>query len=221
MIGVGVGARLGRKEILGFVETLRREKVIDEVESYNFDDARALKGKFRPNGVNPDFVFSVDVPYRERLYSFTGTSEESQESRLRGFSIIDETVRKIYPKTSKWCVAENHDPRDGWLPYCEFVKKSASAEICVDLFRLDPEEGFSFRIPEALWLNRKIISNRLCLKEEVFYSPERIFLIGVDPIERLRSFLEADIEPLSIEILNFYDTRLWWTENDPVWESRE
>ena len=91
----------------------------------------------------------------------------------------------------------------------------------MDLFRLDPNEGFSFRIPEALWLNRKIISNRLCLQKEDFYSPERIFLIGLDPIERLRSFLEKDVEPLPKKILCRYDSRLWWMEGDPSQEVYE
>lgn len=96
------------------------------------------------------------------------------------------------------------------------MKLYARSEVYVDLYRVDEDEGFSYRIPEALFLNRKIISNRTILHDESFYSPERIFLIGIDPIERLKSFLETDIEPLPEEVLRLYDSRLWWTDDDPM-----
>lgn len=209
-----------RDRIVELLTNLRATRVVDSVESYDFDDAKVLKGKFRPNGVDPDFILSTDVSYRERLCHFSGASEVKSEktSRINDFAAVMDKLKTLYPNTSKWSVVKNHDPRNKWLPYEEFVKVSSRSEICVDLFRLDPEEGFSFRIPEALWLNRKIISNRLCLRKEPFYSSERIFLIGIDPIERLRSFLETDIEPLPKEILRLYDTRLWWTEDDPAQE---
>lgn len=209
-----------RDKIVELLKNLLATKVVDSVESYDFEDAKILRGKFRPNGVDPDFILSTDVSYRERLCHFSGASEvkSGKTSRINDFVALMDELKTLYPNTSKWSVVKNHDPRQKWLPYEEFVKISSRSEVCVDLFRLDPEEGFSFRIPEALWLNRKIISNRLCLRKEPFYAPERIFLIGVDPIERLRAFLEADIEPLPKEILRLYDTRLWWTEDDPAKE---
>ena len=41
------------------------------------------------------------------------------------------------------------------------------------------------------------------------------FLIGKDDISTLQSFLEKDIDPLPREILNQFDSRLWWTDRDP------
>lgn len=213
------GLEMTREQVFRFVDAVRKEGIVDDVESYDFADAKALKCKYRPNGANPEFMSLIDVPYRERLYSFTGTSGhgKAKDERLRDLNVVSNAIKTLYPKISDWCVEKNCS-HDDWLPYVKFAKNSASAEIYVDLFREKPEEGFSFRIPEALWLNRKIISNRKCLQKEPFYSPERIFLIGVDSVERLRSFLEMDVEPLSREVIRFYDTRLWWTEDDPVQE---
>lgn len=221
---IKTGEGMNQEEIVAFVDALKRDGVIDEVESYDLTGAKILGGKFRPNGIDPDFILGADVPYRERLYYFSGTTKQqktNESSRLSSFFDVVEAVQTLYPNTNVWNVAKNHDSKEKWLPYVEFVKMSSRSEVYVDLYRIDPNEGFSFRIPEALWLNRKIISNRSCLQKERFYSPERIFLIGVDPIERLRSFLETDIEPLSTEILQFYDTRLWWTKDDPAKEVYE
>lgn len=61
----------------------------------------------------------------------------------------------------------------------------------------------------------------MILREEPFYSPERVFLIGVDPLSRLQSFLESDIEPLPESILRLYDASLWWTAEDPRRDDRQ
>lgn len=89
------------------------------------------------------------------------------------------------------------------------------SEIFVDLVRISQSEGYSYRIPEAIILNRKIITNRITVLDEDFYSPDRVFIIGHDSIERLQSFLEADIAPLPERIRNRYDSTLWWTDKDP------
>lgn len=218
LIGPGLG--LDRDRICCLVEELRSEGIIDEVESYDRAGAILLKAKYRPNGVNPDFMSEIDPSYRTYLYKFVGTQKSLNPKKLRtrAIAVIDDSVKLFYPKILSWCVTKNHKNREKFLSYPEFARDSACAEVYVDLFRVSPDEGFSFRIPEALHLNRKIISNRKGLRNEPFYSPERVFLIGEDSCERLRSFIEADIPPLPAEILRLYDTRFWWTEDDPAKE---
>lgn len=62
-----------------------------------------------------------------------------------------------------------------WLSYTDFIRIYVLSEVYIDLVRVNQYEGFSFRIPEALWLNRKIISNRISLQDEPFYSTDRVF----------------------------------------------
>ena len=209
------------QSVVAIANQMREEGLVDEIESYHRSDAKKLHAIFRPNGVNPDFVFANDVPYRDRLYSFVGASLHSH-TRLKGFNTVAETIKQLYPYAARSCVEQMANPRGGfWIPYPEFAKFYARSEIYVDLYRVCEDEGFSFRIPEALFLNRKIISNRVNVRHEPFYSPERIFLIGIDPLERLQSFLEKDIDPLPENILRLYDSRLWWTEQDPTKETRQ
>lgn len=113
-------------------------------------------------------------------------------------------------------MALQHQRTIKWITYSDFVKKYALSEVYIDLLRVADNEGYSFRIPEALWLNRKIISNRFSLREEPFYTPERIFLLGYDSFDTLREFLEREIEPLPEKILTLLDARLWYTQNDPL-----
>lgn len=214
------GEKVSRESILSRVESMKEREVIDEVESYFHEDAKDLNGVYRPNGVNPDFINRFIASYRERLYCFIGASNKRSDnvvtSRKDVLRHIACEIAKIYPNAQKQCEIQISEfKRNRWISYREFVRIYSLSEVYIDLVRVNEKEGFSFRVVEALWLNRKIISNRLCLRQEVFYSPDRIFLIGYDSMERLRSFLEADLMPLSEDILRYYDSRFWWTAKDP------
>lgn len=211
------GLSIAEKRVFSIVSDLRKKHIIDGVESYYEDDAKRLGAVYRPNGVDAAKVLSSDVPYRIALYSFSGSPATMTEKNKRYLPLlpITEEVSRLYPQVQGWVGAAIATFNQKWVPYEEFLKQSALAEVYVDLYRMGPAEGFSYRIPEALWLNRKIISNRMLLQYEPFYSKDRIFLIGKDDISTLQSFLEKDIDPLPREILNQFDSRLWWTDRDP------
>lgn len=209
----------GRDKHVAVMNKLRQEKVVDYVESYCQHDALALNAIYRPNGVHLQAVREFDSQYRSGLYRFKGGTNpvEAKSDRLRPLLVIRDKLLSIYPKIGSWIEARRVESTSKEaVPYPEYLRQAACNEVCIDLYRVHPEEGFSFRIPEALALNRKIITNRACIKNEPFYSPERVFVIGVDDLDRLQKFLEAELEPLPKEILKFYDASLWWTAVDPL-----
>lgn len=211
------------ENILSMIERLRRDKVIDELESYSKCDADQIGGSYRPSAVSPKIISQLQQPVRNALYRFLGTPKNSHDqTRSSVLNEVREQILHDYPKSFSW-IEERVFPvqKKSWKPYETYLAESMFSEVVVDLTRLDQEEGFSYRVPEALFSNRKIISNRLILRGEPFYSPERVFLIGVDPISRLKSFLETDIEPLPESILRLYDASLWWTSDDPRRDDRQ
>lgn len=214
----GLGKRApDRASLLQMIRKLHDDGVVESIESYYRRDAEIMGGLYRPNGVNPAVLSVLPRDCRNALYRFIGGPRDvGDHSRIEVLKEIKTELLRLYPNAASF-IDERFilSPAD-WVPYPEYLKETALSEIVVDITRIGQEEGFSFRIPEALFLNRKIISNRTILRDEPFYSPERIFLIGIDPIERLQSFLDADIDPLPEEVLRLYDSRLWWTDDDPV-----
>lgn len=208
----------GTKNLINMVKNLKRDGIVDKVESYCPQDAELLCATYRPNAANPIHLKKIDKDFRESIYHFIGgkSSNQATSSRIQPLDQIQKELSRIYPEINHWCTANIVRFSNKWLSYNEFLEKSVLSEVCVDLIREDQNEGFSFRIPEAIHLNKKIISNRINLKKEPFYSPERIFLIGHDPIERLREFLEFDLKPLPKNIADRYNSTLWWTKHDPI-----
>lgn len=208
---------LSKKDIK-LIERLKDSNIKPQIESYSLLDAKEQKIIYKPNGVDPYFMSSLVSTFRTSLYYFYGASSDKKSqigNRTSALSQFNDELRHIYPKIGSWTSYKVTNSSKEYIPYIEFARQSALCEVYLDLARIKPTEGFSFRIAEALFLNRKIITNRTCIQKEPFYHPSRIFILGKDSPNRLKDFLEDEIRPLPKEILKLYDASLWWTDMDP------
>ena len=188
-------------------------KVIDRAESYHEADARRLDIAFRPNAVNGRVMETVDSPARHYFYVFVGMyRSDGDRSRLDGLAEIRERAVRLFPSVAGYIrehVILSGQRFGNRIPYPAYLEMIGRSEIMVDMYRIDPGEGLSFRIPEALLLGRKVITNRLMVLDCDFYDPSRFFVIGYDSPGRLEAFLKGDFRPLSPEIRKRYDSREW------------
>lgn len=207
------------KKNLTLIKRLQSAGIITEIESYSQQDAQEQQLTYRPNGVDPAFMLSLNTSIRTSLYRFYGAASDKHaviNDRVRALSELNTALHLLYPTISSWIDHKVITSSSRYIPYPEFARLSSQCEIYLDLARINPSEGFSFRTVEALFLNRKIITNRSCIKSEPFYHPDRIFILGEDSLGRLKYFLESDTPPLPKHILELYDSSLWWTDKDPL-----
>lgn len=214
----GLGSRSPSiDQLLKMTQDLRSDGIVDEIESYYQNDAKILNGFYRPNGVDPKIILSTQTNMRNALYRFRGGPKDSKDtSRLDVLNDLRHNLRLLYPNIDNYIFQKLATGSSQWISYTQYLQEIAASEIVIDLTRNCQNEGFSFRIAEALFLNKKIITNRLIVLNEPFYSPERVFLIGYDSYLRLGSFLQNDLAPLPESILSNYNSRLWWTDQDPL-----
>lgn len=207
------------KKNLSLIRRLQSSGISSEIESYSQQDAQEQQLTYRPNGVDPAFMLSLNTSIRTSLYRFYGAASDKHaeiNDRVCSLSELNTALLRLYPTISPWIHYKVITLSNTYIPYPEFARLSSQCEIYLDLARIRPSEGFSYRTVEALFLNRKIITNRSCLKSEPFYHPDRVFILGEDSLCRLKSFLESDIPPLPKKILELYDSSLWWTDKDPL-----
>ena len=79
------------------------------------------------------------------------------------------------------------------ISYKEYLDVSTDASCIIDLYRLNKDEGISYRIPEAVFLGQKIITDRENIVNEPFYNPNNILVINNDE-ERMINFLNSPCE---------------------------
>ena len=214
----GLGGRAPKqKRLLSMIQQLRKDKIIDDVESYYKQDALLIGGTYRPNAVNPSKVRILERNIRYYLYRFIGGPKDiTDRSRTQPLKELNNKIREIYPNVDKYIEERFVIGDKNRISYPQYLKDISLSEVIIDLTRIGQDEGFSYRVPEALFLNKKIISDRKLLIDEPFYSKDRVFIIGIDSMDRLRNFLEKDLSPLPQSILNLYNSCNWWTQNDPV-----
>lgn len=94
------------------------------------------------------------------------------------------------------------------IDYREYLDIVSSCRVVldIDVYR---EESCSLRAMEALFFDKKYITNNINIKKEKFYSPKNIFILGSDDLERLYSFVFDEVTSISNEIKEEYMISSW------------
>lgn len=87
----------------------------------------------------------------------------------------------------------------------DFVSKSR----CILEITRSNQSGLTERAMEALFNNKKLITDNVNIIEEPFYSKEQFFVLGKDPIEKMVDFIYSPIQENS-NYVNKYDVSQWF-----------
>jgi hypothetical protein len=100
---------------------------------------------------------------------------------------------------------------DSWLSYEAYISEIKSSKVMVDIVQ-KIQSGNTLRPVEAMFLGKKLITNNHLIKNESYYSPENIFILGQDDIKDLSVFVNTPFQQLRPEILSKYDIHGWLAE---------
>lgn len=62
---------------------------------------------------------------------------------------------------------------------------------------------------EALFYNKKLITNNTDIRRYDFYNPKNIFIFGEDSLEGIKEFVESPITEVPEQIRQRYDINTW------------
>lgn len=71
------------------------------------------------------------------------------------------------------------------------------------------QEWVTLRPIEALYLNKKLVTNNTAITGEKLYNPHNIFVIGRDSYDKLEQFIKSPFEAMPLEIYDYYSTKSW------------
>ncbi|MFT3721262.1 hypothetical protein [Pseudorhodoferax sp.] len=96
-----------------------------------------------------------------------------------------------------------------WIAYADNVRRSQQAGCLVEIVQ-EHQSGPTLRSVEALFLRRKIVTNRPSAREDAFFDPHRVLVIG-DRVDRdaLRHFMAQPFDPPRPALLAPHDIRTW------------
>lgn len=186
--------------------------IFDEIYSFDIEDSKKYNFNFIPNYIyleknkiqstvpensNVFIVLSIDerLPILNNLANYFSTNNI-------GYKFI--LVGKKKPKNLNPNIIYSNKTL---LP-SELIGDLKNCSILLDLIRIG-HNGLSFRIFEALALQKKIITTNKYIKEYDFYNPNNILIIDENNININPNFFTTAYEPLSEAIYNKYTIKNW------------
>lgn len=95
------------------------------------------------------------------------------------------------------------------LSYHQYLELIAKSKVILDIAQKD-QSGMSLRVTESLFLKKKLVTNNVDIINYDLYSPNNVFIIGKDPINELKAFIEKDYDQTDHSLLiNKYDIEQW------------
>lgn len=169
-----------------------------ELWSYSRKDCEQYGMQF-----NTQFCFSKYTPTQEEP-----TTDIFFFGRDKGRGEIIEKYQKEFEelglKTDFRIVRNKKD----YIPYSEGIQLTKRSKCVLD-FCVNEEVGMSLRALEALFLNKKVITNNKMYMREKFYRKQNVFILGQDDLKNLSEFLTTPLEEVAEEIKEYYLFENW------------
>lgn len=94
------------------------------------------------------------------------------------------------------------------ITYQTYLKQLGESRCVVDICQKN-QTGLTRRPLEALFYEKKLITNNPMIKKYDFYNPKNIFIFGEDSPEILKEFIRQPVETVPEEVKAKYDINGW------------
>ena len=111
---------------------------------------------------------------------------------------------KKYIKT-KFIILEKGDKN---IPYYDVLRYILEFSVILDILQ-DGQQGNSLRPMESIFFRKKLVTNDRRIVDMDFYSSENIFVLGMDNIDMLYSFIKQPYVEIDKSIVEKYDFDNW------------
>lgn len=201
-----------------FLDSLQRAYIpptylryFDKVFSFDLEDCQN-----NPDLIHqPNFIHTSPTDIREE-YDASVVMSQSFERELFLQAIEDKLRAQGLHRFKYHILRINNNPPilspnhyvEQKLTWEENTSLSAKSKILIDIVR-DQQTGLSFRVFEALGLQKKLITNNPWVKHYDFYDEDNILVIDPNDIRIPESFLTKPYKPIPPQILAQYHISTW------------
>ena len=187
-----------------------------DCEFYTFDpiDAKKFGIKFKPYFYPEEYmvdcdekvdikqdVFFVGVD-KDRLGIIKDLHKKFEQMNLTDKLMIVATPHKKYSRSDEKWLAKR-------VPYEKIAENIKQSRAILDIVQ-SGQSGITLRPMEAMFYNKKLITNNIYIKEYDFYNPRNIFILQERNISELKEFLELPTIEINQEIKNKYRLSGGW-----------
>lgn len=174
------------------------DKNIDEFWTFDRNESQKHNMKYNPQFYSKDIFLNNSAT--EQGIIFLGRAKGRKNELIK----LEENFNLLGIKTNFYII-ENEKK---YMPYDNYLKLLSQSNCVLD-YNQKGQTGLTLRPMEALFLEKKLITNNKDIKNYDFYNPNNIFILGEDNIENIKEFMNKPYEKVEQKIIDYYDFEQW------------
>ena len=187
------------------IRRLKKLKKYFKIYSYSIQDAQKYDLEYNPQ-------FFVDIPItRSGLNEYDGIFIGKNKSRLKNLERIYSLFEKpfFYVVKDGEEISEILELQDKQMPYEEYLKFLDKSSSIAEILYTENAD-YSLRTTEALFYQKKLITNNKLIEQAPFYNAQNIYILNeCTTKEDISEFLRIPFVPYSDEQIDYYKFDYW------------
>lgn len=175
-----------------------KDNLIDDFYTFDKEDAEKYKIKYN----SQFYTNKIKLEENEKTIDvlFLGRAK-TRKSQILNY---EKQMNDVGLKT-KILIIENEKD---FIEYEEYLKMLSRAKAILDIVDGN-QRGLTLRCLEALFLEKKLITNNPELKNYEFYNSNNIFILEEDNLKNIKQFIDKSIAKIEKEKIEYYDFKNW------------
>lgn len=179
-------------------KNLFKDSNIDEFWTFDKNDADRYNMKY-----NSQF-YTKNVKINKLIYKYDILFLGRTKSRKFNILKLEDELTKKGLKVKFKLIEKEKD----YISYDDYLNILAKSKCILD-YNQNGQVGLSLRPMEALFLQKKLITNNKDIKNYDFYNSNNIFILGEDNIEEIKDFIDRPYKKIDQKIIDYYDFEQW------------
>ena len=174
------------------------DKNIDEFWTFDKNDAQKYNMKYNPQF----YIKNIKIQGEQNKYDvlFLGRPK----TRKKDIVDLEKKLKEEGIQTNFKIIENEKD----YVSYDEYLKMIAESKCILD-YNQEGQVGLSLRPMEALFLEKKLITNNTDIKNYDFYDNDNIFILGEDNINEIKEFINKPYKKIDQDIIDYYNFDQW------------
>lgn len=192
------------------VQRRAAEKAKFEFYCYDYGDCAKYGLKF--NTIMYDCTLTIKKEEKISDTLFLGFMKDRKEKMLKLYTALNEV--NLIPRFVIVGTEENKDlPFEfskSYIGYYDYLKMLSKSKSILDIAQ-SGQTGYSMRVMEAIFFNKKLITTNKAVRDAFFYDPSKILIIDLENInsQELATFFNKEYLPYTQETREYYSFEKW------------
>lgn len=176
-----------------------KDKNITEIWTFDYDDSIKYGLKY-----NPQF-YSKNIKLEKEKEEIDVYFLGKNKGRKAEINKIEKLINEEKLVT-KFIIMEDEDKQS--INYDDYLKEIEKSKSILDILT-QGQSGLTLRCLEALFFEKKLITNNVNITKYNFYSSNNIFIIGKDNINNIKEFISKPYKKIDKKIIDYYNFESW------------